>query len=359
MRTLFFSVILVCVALPVHAQQTRPIKAKNSYCWSGPQMERFMSFLQAHAPKKPDDLPPLIAGIAPHADYRHAGRVYYPLFQKISSPEVVIFGVTHRAIREKLGQPQDKLILDAYVDWPGPYGNVEVSPLREYLKKHLDPQYYTVNNDAHRMDHSIEGLLPFLQYGRRDVRITPVMVTAMSFDTMDTVSAKLAKVLTGYMKEKHLEPGKDVFFLISADANHYGKEFNNTFFGEGAEAHGKGAGHDRHLVDTYLQGPISIKKLKDLSSQLWGEDFKSYGDVVWCGQYTIPFGLLTVHHLMETWAPEKQLTGKRFLYGDSYSDGVLPADETGLGTASPPSLERWVGFFSAGYYLRNGAPGGQ
>ena len=352
MKTLFLSIVLIGMAAPLHAQQTRPIHNRTGYCWDGPKMDQFVKSLKAQAPKLPDDLPRLIAGISPHADYRGAGRVYCPLFQKVSAPEVVIFGVTHRKTREKLGQPHDKLIFDTYANWQGPYGKIRVSPLRDYLEKHLDPKYGMVSDEAHKMDHSIEGLLPFVQNANKKVRITPIMVTAMSFKTMDTVSAQLAKALAAYMKANHLEPGKDIFFLISADANHYGPDFNNLHFGEGPDSHRKATAHDRQLIDTYLQGTISTTKLGDLTKQLWGKSFKDYGRVVWCGQYTIPFGLLTVEHLTERWSPNKHLIGRPFAYGDSYSDGLPPAKTTVLGPNIQDSLGHWCGYFSAGFYVK-------
>lgn len=336
----------------IPAQETRPAKDYIGFCWKSSQLERFMSCLKSLAPQQSDDLPPLIAGISPHDDYLYAGRVYWPLFQKISAPEVVIFGVTHKAIREKLGDPQDKLIFDSHVDWQSPYGNVAVSHLREYVKEHLDPRYYLVSNEAHCLEHSIEGMLPFLQYARRDVRITPIMVTAMSFDTMDTVSKKLAEVMDAYLKAKSLEPGKDIFFLISADANHYGRDFENTYFGEGVPAHLQATAYDRKLVETYLQGTVSASKLQELSAQLWGKDFKGSGNTVWCGKYSIPFGLLTVHHLTKMRTQDKDLCGSLLQYSDSYSEGVLPLKDTGMGVTNVSNLEHWVGFFSAGFYLQ-------
>jgi len=351
MKTLTLSIILVCAAIPLRAEETRPVHDRIGYCWNGPQMDRLVDLLKARAPRPPEDLPRLVAGISPHADYRDAGRAYCPLYQRISAPEVVLFGVVHRKTREKLGQPHDKLIFDAYAQWQGPYGAIRVSPLREHLQKRLDPQRWMVSNEAHRMDHSIEGLLPWLQYARRDVRITPILVTAMPFDTMDGVSAELADALAGYMNDRGLSLGKDVFVLISADANHYGKDFNNLHFGEGAAAHQKATAHDRALIDTYLQGASSTAKLRGLTEQLWGTDFKDYGRVVWCGQYPIPFGLLTVGHLTERLSPGKRLTGRLLLYSDSYTEGLSPAGDIGLGLNAPSSLEHRVGFFSAGFYL--------
>jgi hypothetical protein len=45
------------------------------------------------------------------------------------------------------------------------------------------------------------------------------------------------------------------------------------------------------------------------------------------------------------------LSGKLLRYSDTYSDGVLPLKEAGIGITAPFSLKHWVGFFSAGFSL--------
>lgn len=353
MRTALFGIIMLGLALPLHAEEmVRPNRKGSGCAWSAAQVDELMSFLRAHASKPAEDLPPPVAAIAPHASYGDAGAAYYPVFQKLSASEVVIFGVTHRAIREKLGHPEAKLILDTYTQWQGPYGKTRISGLREAIKTSLDAKYILVNNEAQCMEHSIDSLLPFLQHAQRDVRITPIMVTAMPFDTMDAVAEKLAGILAAYMQEKRLELGKDIVVLISADANHYGKKFNNYHFGEGAEAHRKGTAYDRDLVDTYLRGEITTAKVKDLAGRLWGKDFRDYSNVVWCGHYTIPFGLLTVHHLIDKQQPGRRLMAKPFIYGDSYTEGLLPAKDRAPGDIIPSTFDHWVGYFSAGFYLQ-------
>jgi len=59
------------------------------------------------------------------------------------------------------------------------------------------------------------------------------MVAPMPFEKMDEISGALAKVIAAYMKDKGFRAGRDVFFLISSDGNHYGRDFANSPFGEG------------------------------------------------------------------------------------------------------------------------------
>ena len=44
---------------------------------------------------------------------------------------------------------------------------------------------FIVSNKAQSIEHSIEALIPFLQYYNRDLKITPIMVTQMPFERMD------------------------------------------------------------------------------------------------------------------------------------------------------------------------------
>ncbi|MCP5046166.1 MAG: AmmeMemoRadiSam system protein B [bacterium] len=353
-------VILVCI-LPVCgliARDVRPVRDDIGYCWDSRQLERFMDYLESTASTASTastdsaDLPTLVAGISPHDDYLYAGRIYYPLYKKITAPEVVVFGVTHGTVRKKLGDPHNKVIFETYSHWKGPYKDIEVSGLREYLKKNLPAEMVMVSNEAHRLEHSIEGMLPFLQHVSRDVKITPIMITGMPFEKMDALSKKLASTLAVYIKEKGLKLGKDIFFLVSADANHYGPDFDNTVFGEGVKAHEKGTKLDKDITGTLLSGPVVSSNIKRLTRLLWGNDFKGYGDTLWCGKYSVPFGLLTVNHLVKKLFSKKQLTGNVLLYSDTYSEGVVPLKKPGFGITAPFSLKHWVGFFSAGYYLK-------
>ena len=248
---------------------TRPIRDDIGYCWDVQQLSRLMDHLTlVSPPEQVDRLPPLIAGISPHDDYLYAGPVYYRLFKRIKAKEVVIFGVTHSSVRKALGDPREKLIFDNYADWIGPYKKVKISKLREYLKEKLDKKRYITNNEAHRLEHSIEGMVSFLQYFVRDVRITPIMVTGMKFETMDRIAGELALVIASYIKKNNFKIGEDIFFLISADANHYGKAFDNIPYGEDEKAHRLGTERDKKIADTFLGGEMAASKIKGLTGEL-------------------------------------------------------------------------------------------
>ena len=210
----------------------RPIRDNVGFCWCSSEMDSFMNYLSENPETKNVNNGLLIGGISPHDDYLYAGRVYYPLYQLIKAKEVVIFGVTHGTVRKAMNDPKNVLIFDDYKYWQGPYKNVEVSPLRESIKSKLDKNYFMVSDKAQDIEHSIEALVPFLQYYNRDVKITPIMVTQMSFNRMDTISSQLSEIVKEYITDNNLKPGKDIFFLISTDADHYGEDFNNSPFGK-------------------------------------------------------------------------------------------------------------------------------
>jgi predicted class III extradiol MEMO1 family dioxygenase len=176
------------------------------------------------------------------------------------------------------------------------------------------------------------------------------MVAPMPLDKMKKVSDNLAEAIEAYMKENGLKASQDIFFLISADGNHYGKDFDNLAFGEGQEAWEKALAFDRNLIDSYLSGPVTEKKVASLTKELWGKTYLDYKNSYWCGKYSIPFGLLTIDKVI-TGTGGGKISGKLFRFSDTYSEGVLPLRKIGLGITAPFSLRHWVSFCSIGYYL--------
>jgi MEMO1 family protein len=337
------------IAAAVVAQETRPVRDDVGFCWNPASMRTLVAYLESGEKGRfPSE--GLVAAISPHDDYLYAGRVYYPLFRILRAKEVVIFGVTHGTVRKEISGLENELILDEYKAWPGLTKPIPISGLREYLKARLDRSVFITNNKAHAIEHSIEALVPFLQYFNPDVKITPIMVAPMPFAKMDEISTKLAGVIADYMAERHLAPGKDIFFLISADGNHYGVDFNNTAFGEGEKAWQAARALDERLISSYLTGEMDGGKVEGLTRELWGATYLDYRNTYWCGKYSIPFGLLAAEKIIGRTA-HRRLNGRLFRYSDTYSEGVLPLEKTGMGTTAPFSLRHWVSFCSIGFYV--------
>jgi AmmeMemoRadiSam system protein B len=304
--------LMVAAVWTVAGQGSRPVKDDVGFCWDPANMRRFVDFLAASEPAPAQAAPaaPALAAILPHDDYLYAGRVAYPFVKNFAAREVLIFGVTHGAVRREIGDPRDVIILDRHATWRGLGRDVAIAPLQEALLNGLDSADVLVSDRAHELEHSIEALLPYLQHARPDVRITPVMVTAMPFERMQSLAVRIGKILREYCARTGLVLGRDLVILISSDANHYGADFANTPFGDDSTAHVKGVALDRSLIQRHLEGPLTVERIGSLSKALWKESGEDR--VVWCGKYSIPFGLLVAEQCSRT-----VLHGTLVRYGDT------------------------------------------
>jgi len=333
----------------IMSQEIRPVRDDIGFCWTADEVNTLINDVnkndETNFPKEN-----LIAAISPHDDYLYAGKVYAPLYKLIKTKEVVVFGVTHGTVRREMNDPRNILILEEYDVWKGPYQNVELSPLREKIKSELDTSYFMVSNKAQAIEHSIEALIPFLQYYNKDVKITPIMITAMPLERMEEISGKLTDIIIDYIKTNNLKLGEDIFFLISNDANHYGKDFNNDKFGEDLNAHKTATELDKKIANESFNGEITKEKIKSITEKIWETETNKSTCPLWCGRYPIVFGLTAVSQITNKLGLGN-VNGKVFKYSDTFTEGVLPVKGTTLGTTAPFSLKHWVGFLSAGFYI--------
>ncbi|MFA3783596.1 AmmeMemoRadiSam system protein B [Melioribacteraceae bacterium 4301-Me] len=350
---ILFPIFFILSFMNTFSQTIRPIRDNVGFCWKPDEMTKFVNYMDKHFSDEFKDSIPgkLIAGISPHDDYLYAGRIYYPLYKLIRAKEVVIFGVTHGTVRNAMNDPKNVLIFDDFSKWHGPFKDVQISPLREKLKLELDPDDYMVSDKAQMIEHSIEALIPFLQYYNRDVEITPIMVTAMSYEKMEKISDKLADIIIDYIKINKLELGKDIFFLISTDANHYGKDFENAPFGEDQRAHEIATERDEKIAKEAFNGEISKQKVFQLTKEIWPNEKSTKPIPIWCGRYPIVMGLLTINNLVQK-LDIGNLYGKLLIYSDTVTEGVIPIKGTGMGTTAPFSYKHWVGFFSSVFFVK-------
>ena len=103
------------------------------------------------------------------------------------------------------------------------------------------------------------------------------------------------------MKHKGLVYGNDLAIVISNDAVHYGSEGwggkDLAPFGTNGNGNEKAKQKDQTIIEECLVNELTSSKIKRFNTYTVNQDdFKEYG-WVWCGRYSLPFGLLTAHKL--------------------------------------------------------------
>jgi len=104
------------------------------------------------------------------------------------------------------------------------YGYIKISPLREQIIQGLLKEYYLVDDSIHAREHSVEGIVPFLQYYNRKVEIIPILIPNMPVDSMQLLTKNLADAIQAVLASQKLKWGEDIAIVISNDAVHYGDE---------------------------------------------------------------------------------------------------------------------------------------
>ncbi len=321
------------------------------YDW---QMDSIMSrietmylFEEYHPCDDKSDNPARIV-ISPHDDYTYVGPLYPAIIHEIKSDIVIMFGVAHKARQFGL---ENKLIFESCSSWKGPYKNIQVSELRNEIIAALDTGMFIINDSIHAVEHSLEALLPYLQYFNKKIEIVPILVPAMSFNRINRISESLAKVIALISDQHNLNWGKDFAFIISNDAVHYGDENwggqNLAPFGTDTAGYHQAISHEMEITSCTLCGklnPDSIKRFNELTVDT--ANFREY-KWTWCGRYSVPLGLLTGYHLSEI--NGDSLRGTITGYLTSIDHPPVPVSDLGMGTTAPANLRHWVGYVGVVY----------
>jgi len=291
----------------------------------------------------------LPAAVCPHDDYILAGRVYAHIQRYMKAPTVILVGNAHWS--EAFGI-RNKLIFGDFKRWRGPYGPVQVSALRDQITARLQPGSFTVNRKLVETEHSLEALVPYLQYYNRKVEIVPILVPFSSWDNIDRLGLELAQVVAGLCKEKGWQLGRDLALLCSSDGEHYGdygwSYYNYHPFGCDADGYKKAMAQDQEFIGRYLEGALRSDKIHGLFSELVNQEDIGKYKVTWCGRFAAPFGVNFAGHLAEL-AAGRELSGCFLRAGSSLSDPWLPVEKYGLGITSDVSLHHFVTYFAVGF----------
>ena len=202
------------------------------------------------------------------------------------------------------------------------------------------------------IEHSLEALLPFLQYYDRQVTILPILVPYMSYERMQQIAPALAEAIRQVTARHHLAWGKDYSLVISTDAVHYGDEKwggkNYAPYGTDSSGLAQAVAHEHAIIDSSLTGPLSPARIKRFTEYtVQPEDYKAY-KWTWCGRYSVPLGLLTAWHLQQLTATPP-LQGTLVGYRNSIDHAPIPVKDLNMGVTAPAYNHHWVGYAAVGY----------
>ncbi len=143
--------------------------------------------------------------VAPHAGYIYSGSVAAETFARVHIPEtVIILGPNHH------GQG-DPVALSALA-WRMPLGMVPIDTTIMNALLQASPAI-TVDETAHRFEHSLEVQVPFLQARQKNLSIVPLVISHISFPLCEEIGAAIAKVIA--------DSGKEILIVASSDMTHY------------------------------------------------------------------------------------------------------------------------------------------
>ncbi len=269
------------------------------------------------------------------------------LTERITASRVILLGVFHKA---RLWNLEGKLVFDQFQAWHGPWGPVPVDEAsRSFLVENLPEEDFLISNTMHCREHSIEGIVPFLQHRNRDVQIIPVLVPYLNWLELTQLSDDFSDAIDALLRRQGWKLGEDLQIVISSDAIHYGPDFDHAPFGTGIEAYRRAVERDRDMIGQYLVGPLSSDSQHGLLSLLVDEAYPQTYRIPWCGRFSIPFGIEVLRKLSEKQGLQTP-TARLLRYGTSLEGPELEISDAtrkaGLGLTAPSNLHHWVGFFS-------------
>ena len=149
-----------------------------------------------------------IGFVCPHAGYMYSGAVAAHAYYKLAldgKPDVVfLFGPKHTGYGSGLAVMSDGF-------WRTPLGDVEIDSELANQVVH-ESRIVDVDDSAHRIEHSIEVQLPFLQYlYGSEFKIVPICFLMQDLSSAREVGEAVAKVLAG----------RNGVIIASSDMTHY------------------------------------------------------------------------------------------------------------------------------------------
>lgn len=153
------------------------------------------------------------AVVLPHAGYIYSGSVAGEVVAQIEVPKrVILLGPNHQ------GNGHAVAVTGA-ATWQTPLGSVPIaSELRDLLLQRLPG--LVVDERPHEREHSLEVLLPFLQYQQPDLEIVPIALGhQLGLDDCKALAEALSSVIRDLPDELLLVASSDMNHFLPAEQN--------------------------------------------------------------------------------------------------------------------------------------------
>ncbi|MDR3088535.1 MAG: AmmeMemoRadiSam system protein B [Desulfobulbaceae bacterium] len=146
-----------------------------------------------------------LALLCPHAGYVYSGALAAAVLAQAEIPErVILLGPTHHGLSAAAAA--------SLATWRTPLGDTPTDG--DFLARLLAKTPLIVHDEAgHRREHCLETQLPFLQYLREDLRIAPLLVSAIPFDECQEIAVALAETIR--------QSSGQTLIVASSDMSHY------------------------------------------------------------------------------------------------------------------------------------------
>ena len=144
--------------------------------------------------------------IVPHAGFMYSGGVAGTVYSRIEIPDtVILIGPNHTGMGERIA-------VSTSGSWIMPFGDLEIdSNLSKSILENLPIAHES--EDAHRLEHSLETQLPFLQCLRKQFKIVPICLMRLDFDECRMLANAIVRAV------KSCE--RNVLVVASSDMTHY------------------------------------------------------------------------------------------------------------------------------------------
>ncbi len=148
------------------------------------------------------------AMILPHAGYMYSGRVAAQTVNSCALTKTfVILGPNHT------GQGEHFSIMTEGI-WQMPMGDVAIDQeLAETIIR--NSQYLKVDSAAHRFEHSIEVIIPFLQNFQKEITMVPIVVMTANKSIYSSIAQDIVRGLKASGRIN------DVMIIASSDMTHF------------------------------------------------------------------------------------------------------------------------------------------